>query len=99
MVNLHPHRTTAVHRFCITDRKARLNFVNWYLHKVLAEQIHRTFMCLVTKIGFTSADTYLKMTATGLQKVPCESTQCHYMTIQLVCGVLKSTTIVIVPFI
>ena len=43
--NTHPHRTTVVHKFCITDRKARLNFVNWYLHRVLAEQIHHTFIC------------------------------------------------------
>jgi hypothetical protein len=55
MVNLHWHRTTVVHKFCITDCKVRLNFVKWYLHKVLAEQIHRTFICLVTKTGFISA--------------------------------------------
>jgi hypothetical protein len=97
MVNLHPHRTTVVHKFCITDRKARLNFVNWYLRKVLAEQIHHTFICLVTKIGFISADTSFKMTATGLQKIPCGSAQCHYMMIQLVCGVLRVWLLSIVP--
>ena len=55
MVNLHPHRTTVVHKFYITDCKARLNFVKWYLHKVLAEQIHCTFICLVMRTGLISA--------------------------------------------
>jgi hypothetical protein len=81
-------RATVVHKFCVTDREARLNFVNWCLRKVLAEQIHRTFIRLVRKIGFISADTSLKTTATGLQKIPCESTQCHYMMVQFVCALL-----------
>jgi hypothetical protein len=57
LVHLHPRKTPVVHELCGTDREAKANFANWYLHAVKheGEYTPRSF-CFVMN-GFISEDT------------------------------------------
>ena len=61
--HLCPYKTTVVRKCYDTDREARLNFVNWYLHVVPAGQIDPTRILL-------NSDA-VRVTGTGLQRIAC----------------------------
>lgn len=43
--------------------------------------------CLAMKLGCISAKTgTFRITGTGVHRIPCQSMECHYVTLTLVCG-------------
>jgi hypothetical protein len=74
---------------CETDRKARLNFVNWYLHEVHDEERGTKLVLLSCEnwfqlSGYGPCQTHVP----GLQKIRSSATEVHYMMLQSVCCVL-----------
>jgi len=46
-----------MYKLCDVDRKAKLNFVNWYLQGVYAVEIDSTFVLFKDKVVFVLVDT------------------------------------------
>ena len=56
LLNLHPYTTTVVQKAYETDRTAKLNFVNWYLHGVQNRGTDPTLVLLSEEAWFHSVD-------------------------------------------
>jgi len=56
LLHFHPYQTPVVYKLRLTDREARVNFVNWCLRGVRAGETDAT-LSLAMKLGFSPVDT------------------------------------------
>jgi len=59
---MHQCKTAVVPELYDTGCEAKLNFVNWYLQVVYAQDTDPMFFLLVMKLGFTSVDRHVSST-------------------------------------
>ena len=59
---MHQSKTAVVTKLYDTGCEAKLNFVNWYLQVVYAQDTDPMLLILAMKLGFTSVDRHVSST-------------------------------------